>query len=416
MIVPRPGAQRRVNHGPWLAGLVGYALIIGVVVWLRAESTTDFRDFWNTARYFLQTGQLSRSLGVHNYLPFFPLFMLPFAQLPLRIAIELFTLISLAAFAAAVVLVELLRTGARPQRLDPPAALAVLLILPYVTSCAVLGSISLVLLLLVVAAAVLVVMRREVLAGLMLGLAILIKLVPAALLIWLVLLRRWRAVAATLAAALVLGLGLPLALLGAAETLRQHQSFYQTAVVEHSALRTLTADKPPKANFSNNAVPLVLRRLLSPLDARKAPGDAPVIVAITDAAPAVRVVVYGALMAMVLGVSLWRSWPAGRGAAVAPPGGWLTSLGIWCCVMLLASPLVWTHYLPLAYPALAAACDRAFARPGAGRAWARVAIVVWVLGIVGLAFPHARAAGAQIFSVLALWAAVCRVTNDTPSR
>jgi len=407
MIAPRPGRRRGAGWRAWLAALAVYALIVGVVVWLRAESTTDFRDFWNTARHFLQTGRLSRTLGVHNYLPFFPLFMLPFAHLPLRVAIELFTGISLAALAAAIVLVELLRRGRRPDGLEAPAALAVLLMLPYVTSCAVLGSVSLVLLLLVVASAVLLLMRRDVLAGLALALAILIKLLPAALLLWFVLLRRWRAVATTLAAAVVMGVGLPLALLGPAETLRQHQSFYQTALVRHSALRTLTAGKPPKANFSNNALPMVLRRLLSPLDARKAPNDPPIVVRVVDAAPTVRIAIYALLMAIVLGLSLWKSRPTDRAAGPPCSDDWLATLGLWCCVMLLASPLVWTHYLPLAYPALAAVCDRALSPRRPGRRPARAALAVWILGLVALGFPPARAAGAQIVSVLALWAALC---------
>ena len=404
----RPKAALR----PWLIAVLAYTLVIAVIVWLRAESTTDFRDFWNTARHFLQTGQLSRTLGVHNYLPFFPLFMLPFAQLPLRVAIELFTLISLAAFAAAVVLVETLRTGHWAGRLEAPAVVAVLLMLPYVTSCAVLGSVTLVLLLLVVASVALLTLRRDALAGVMLALAILIKLLPAALLVWLMLLRRWRAVATTLAVAAMLGLGLPLALLGPRETIRQHQRFYHTALVQHSSLKTLTTNKPPKANFSNNALPMVLRRLLSPLDARKGPEDPPVLVRIVDAPPAVRVAIYGILLAAVLGVSLWRTWPAGRGAGEVLPDDWLAALGIWCCVMLLASPLVWTHYLPLAYPALAAVCERALGPAGSRRAWARAGVVVWVLGIIGLAFPHARAAGAQIFSVLALWVALAAARDS----
>ena len=76
-----------------------YTAVILVVVANRAESSSDFRDFWENAVHFRQTGQIAADLGVHNYLPFFTIFMLPWSLLPLRAAIVLFTLLSLGLFA-----------------------------------------------------------------------------------------------------------------------------------------------------------------------------------------------------------------------------------------------------------------------------------------------------------------------------
>ena len=87
-----------------IAGIV-YTAILSVVVALRAETSTDFRDFWRTAEHFRQTRQISSELGVHNYLPFFVIFMAPWTYLPLKLAIVLFTVLSMGLLALAVVLV-----------------------------------------------------------------------------------------------------------------------------------------------------------------------------------------------------------------------------------------------------------------------------------------------------------------------
>ncbi len=419
----RPAGQRPADRrawGPVIAAGAVYAISIAVVVWLRAESTTDFRDFWRTGRHFLRTGQLTTELGVHNYLPFFPLFMLPFARLPLHAAIELFTLISLASLVAGAALADVLRAGVLPARPHRLVIVPLLLVLPYATSCLVLGSVSLLLLVLIVATGVLVTLRRDAAAGFSLALAIVIKLMPAALVAPLTLLQRWRTVIIALLWTVVLGAAMPLALLGPRQALRQHAGFYRTALLGHSAIRTLTAERPPKANFSNNALPMVLRRLLSPLDARKGRNDPPVRVNIAVLPPAARIATYVALLAWVIAASAVHTLRRGRGVVGpdAPPPGPLVleALAVWSCVMLLASPLVWTHYLPLAYPALVVLAQRATGA-GSRRAWAaRAALGVWVAGILALPFPHARAAGAQIFSVLALWLALVHQTGRAASR
>ncbi|MCK4342209.1 MAG: DUF2029 domain-containing protein [Phycisphaerae bacterium] len=435
------------------------AVAILVMVWFRAESSTDFRDFWKNAVHFRETGAIANDQGVHNYLPFFTVFMVPWGFLPLRVAAVIFVLLSLALFALTARLVEaLLNDGLRR---GPRRALLVTLglALPYVYACAVVGNLGLLLLFLVVTTWFLVERGREWEAGAALGLATLIKLVPGVLIIFFLLKRRWRVAGTAVAVLVVLGLGLPLAAVGYKQTVADHRGFYERAVRAHSAYQTITADRPRKAHYNNNAIPIVLRRLLSPVDgrarllpSRAREGEAPaepldgrarlplsrgvdggssdcgnrLAVNIADWPREAILGLYMALIAGFLGVSIVVTL---RGPRLWPPENLveLRSLrgqyGVWCCLMLLASPLVWTHYLPLAYWPLALLADRCVApassrwsisngKPKAERTdratgkpcWLSIsALLVWLAGAILLAWPTARAAGAQIAGVAWLW-------------
>jgi len=408
--------DKRVGRG-WLplvvAGVV-YTVILCLVVVLRAESTSDFRDFWETARHFRQTGEISTELGVHNYLPFFTLFMTPWSLLPLGVAIVLFTVLSLGLFALTVALVETLlngELGARPRK----ATLATIgLILAYVHSCGVLGQVGLLLLFLVVATWFLVERGKEWAAGVALGLAALIKLLPALLIVFFLFKRRWRVTGVAVGVFVVLGWGLPLVGIGYQETLAQHRRFYERAIKGHAARATIFAEKPQKAKYSNNAMPIVLRRLLSRVNGDPSDND-------PDRALFVNVVdlpreaiwwVYLVLMAMFVVATVGVSLRGGKPWPPADPGAGMAlraQFGMWCCLMLIASPLLWTHYLPLAYWPLALAADRAERVGREERQRCRLclaALLVWLVCVLLLAWPAARAAGAQLASVVVLWAVV----------
>ena len=150
---------------------VVFTIAIAVIAAVRAEpspeqGTSDFRDFWNTARAFRDTGEIRSDLGVHNYLPFFVIFMLPWTVLPLQAAVAVFTVLSLGTFVLTVVLTQLLlhgRVGSQPR---PATLVAMGLMLPYVVSCGVVGQVNLLVLFLVLAAWFLVERGREWEAGL----------------------------------------------------------------------------------------------------------------------------------------------------------------------------------------------------------------------------------------------------------
>lgn len=376
---------------------------------VRARSTSDFRDYWWTAREFRQTGQVTTDYGVHNYLPAFAILMLPWSFLPLPLAAALFALLSLALFAVSALLAEELLSDSPRSGPRPALGLAVVLALPYVHSCAVLGNIGLLLAFLIVSTWFLVERGREWEAGIALGLAAVLKLLPALLILFFLIKRRWRVAGAALGIAALLALGLPLATLGPAATRAQLADFQARAVRDHAAWRTITADKPPKGLYGNSALPMVLRRLLTPLNAGPDDADHRLFVNVADLPRPAVLATYAALIAAFGGVSLAaaaarpRRFPpetveAGRAVRA--------QYGAWCCLMLLASPLLWVHYLPLAYWPLAWASDhvlRAHRAHRPGRWLSTAVLALWIAAAVLLAWPTARAAGAQLVAIAALW-------------
>jgi alpha-1,2-mannosyltransferase len=395
---------------PLAAAGAAYAVVMCAVVVLRAWSTTDFRDFWQTAEHFRRTGQISFELGVHNYLPAFTILMTPWSLLPLEVALVVFTLLSLGLLAATVWMLERELVGGTAMRPSPATLAALGLLLPYVTSCSVLGALGLVLLFLIAATWHLAQRGRVGLAGVALGLAAVIKLLPAVLIAYFLLARRWRVAVAAAATAGLLGLAVPLLVLGAQPTLELHGQFFKEAVLAHSAWTTIHAERPRKAAFSNNSLPIVLRRLLSPVNGGKSE-TGELFVNLAHLPSSGIAAVYLALAALFL---IGSAAPlSGKVRAIRPPPAAAdhqrTVFAQWCCLMLLLSPLMWTHYLVLAYFPLLVLADRvvpARRRPGRPCGVSLAALGFWLFGALLLAWPAARAAGAQLGSVAALWSAL----------
>lgn len=392
-----------------VAGAV-YALVLCVIVVWRAHSTTDFRDFWQTAGHFRQTGQISFELGVHNYLPAFTILMTPWSLLPLEIAIVVFTLLSLGLLAATVWLLDRELPGGTAGCASPATLVALSLLLPYVTSCSVLGALGLALLFLVVASWRLAGRGRDGLAGVVLGLGAVIKLLPAVLMVYFLLARRWRVAGAAAAAVVALGLAVPLLVLGPRPAVEVHKEFFRDAVLGHSAWTTIHAEQPQKAAFSNNSLPIVLRRLLSPLNGGKdATGELRVNLAHLPAA--VITAIYAVLVGLFVAGSAAPLCAMGRSARDSPAcaARHRAIFAQWCCLMLLLAPLMWTHYLVLAYfplLVLAERMEQTWRMRGQPCGVSLAALGLWLLGAILLAWPAARAAGAQLGSVAVVWAAL----------
>ncbi|MEP0847376.1 MAG: DUF2029 domain-containing protein [Phycisphaerae bacterium] len=413
MSVPAPA------NGPWgrpwraLAwASAAYAVLVAGIAAERAPTTSDFRDYWENAVHFLQTGEISAELGVHNYLPAFTILMAPWGLLPLRAAAFLFVLLSIALFGGTVVLAERVLHPDAPARPQAATLLAIALLMPYVTSCAVLGQVGLAVGLLVMLGWRLAQRRRTYAAGAAIGLAALLKIVPAAVLAYFVLRGARRLVLAAAAVVIGLGLGLPLLVLGETETILQHRQFFERAVLGQSAVRTLLDEQPDKALYSNNSLPIVLRRLLSPVSGSKDADGAPRYVNVADVPRERILAAYAAIATGVLLATVAVTLPARRriGDAGSRDGGDADDgcFAVWLCAALLASPLLWTHYLVWMYWPLRWLAGIALDgnSPRVSRALVWLAMLAWLAGCIALAFPPARAAGAQLFSVFVVWLGV----------
>lgn len=376
---------------------------------VRAESTLDFRDYWFTARHLRETGALTTDFGVHNYLPFFTIFMLPWSYLPLVVAAPAFVVLILLLFFGATFLVEaMLNQTVSPQPRAVYVA-ALLLLLAYVTSAAVLGAVDLLVVALVLGTWILFEQRQEWTAGVLLGLAALIKIIPGLLVVFFLLQRRWRLAGATAITLFVGGVLLPWSVLGWEQTRAEYERFFDEAAMGHSARATLTEEKPQKAKYSNNALPIVLRRVLTETDADPREDQPGMFVNVVDLPRPVVFWVYVMLVTVVAATSVQvtlarpRAWPPTEPQEVSVLRG---QFGVWCCLLLFLTPLLWTRYLLYAaWPLLFVAhrTERAQHRWIIEHRTGLAVLLAWLLGAVLLASPAARAVGAQLWSVLALW-------------
>jgi hypothetical protein len=106
--------------------------------------------------------------------------------------------------------------------------------------------------------------ERPLRAGVWLGLAILLKLSPAVLLLWLLLKRDWRALMSTVGVVLLLGPGLDVLTVGWDRAVDWQWEWYKRLRWSGSAWTVLVAGS--QCEYSNHAVVAILRRLLHPTD------------------------------------------------------------------------------------------------------------------------------------------------------
>ena len=295
--------------------------------------------------------------------------------------------------------------------LFPPEGRATLvtigLMLPFIHSSVTVGAMNILLLFLVVASWMLVERGREWEAGLPLGLAVLIKLLPAVLIVFFLIKGRWRAASGAIILVVGFGVGLPLATTGPTRTQAYHEEFYRSALVDHSAHATITAEKPRKAKYNNQSLPIVLRRLLSPLDANAGEPEDRFFVNVAHLSGRNIWLVYLALMLIALAAGILPlvhgpSWPPQDADELARARA---QFGVWCCLMLIASPLVWTHYFVLALWPLAVVAHRAEAVQQELQRPCRLSLsllVIWLIADLLMAWPAARAAGVHLLGVIAL--------------
>jgi hypothetical protein len=202
----------------------------------------DFEVYWTAAVRARGGEALYRIEDGHyqfKYLPAFAVLAIPVGLLPLEIAKTLWFAGSVALLVAAIALsITLL-----PQRMKPPwmiAAIVVLAMGKFYGHELVLGQVNVLFTVVVLMALHSVTVAREPMAGLLFALAVVVK--PYAVLFapWLAARRRFRAIAAFLAALLAV-LALPVTLYGLDGTVALHLEWWRT-VAESTAPNLTNAD------------------------------------------------------------------------------------------------------------------------------------------------------------------------------
>jgi hypothetical protein len=377
----------RARRIAWVAGVafaLGFGLLFPVLRGMRDDN--DFGSFWAAGRHVWQEGRLDTYDGVERYLPVFQTLHVPLGLLPAAAAAAVWYLLSLAALWALPREIQRL-SGVAPREQWPAWAVLGILLLDNLA----LGQSAPVLLFLTTWGVARAQRGRALAGGLAIGLAGLFKVIPAATLGVPVLLRRASGALAGFALAVALGFGATVALVGventAAETrrwaieTREMQSSW--GLVEHGK----------SLRYKNQGLGVILARTLGDL------GDTPATGAVRLASWPWPVVwtLYGLAMAALLAVGARAALAARR---LPEERAWFRLYALSTLGMLLAAPLVWTHYYVWALPALVLL-------GGSRRAllWGGIAfnVVLFVPPLRALGFHAACAVALYTWIARSLW-------------
>ncbi len=400
-----PG-QTRWWKSFWLVAAVGQIAYAA----LRAGiGDSDLVGFHETALHLRQTGEVVSTFGWKYYLPGFAVLALPVLACPLWILAPAWAAVNVALLAWTAR--ECSRLAGGP---DDTAGFHLRWTLPlagvllYAADSIALGQFNL----LVLALCVLAYSRfgrhgRDLPAGVLTGLAAVIKLFPLFLAGYWLATGRWRAALATLVTLVLVAGTASVAALGPRDALAAHRAWLAEVRGESYASPGTQIDggrEPPSVIFrhranqwlrhNNQSLGAVIRRLMTdPGPEYREPG---VNFVTLDVAAAWRL--YLAAAGVVLAVLAAAAWRCRRSDADQ------RVYAAWLAGMIAFVPVYWTHYFVLALPGVTLLVREAWGAggPSMRRSAARVLWWAWLAGQPLLAVRHLRLAGLQCALLLAL--------------
>lgn len=385
----------------------------------------DFHHFYLDAAYVWEQGALNPDLKgpvpenlrqLPFYLPAVSVLLAPMAAGGPHLAAVVWTTLQLIAFGATILL--LLRWSRRESGdvaiVDPlPLVVACGLSLPVIYEATKFNQLSFFVLALVLGGVIAVERRQPWRAGLLLGLALVLKLLPGIFLLWLILKREWRALAATLVAGTALTVVPSLLLFGPRQTIEYHRQWIAYNLEGASAKGMVDEDQELADHLidrRNQSIPTVVSRLFWPGHKFRITHQPLQLSRET----CVRVA-YG--LAAVLGLTL--IWQTRRAGATLPRFAWRSEAAVYLLGMLIFSPLLRQYYLIWSLPALLllvqAACNWHGPR---SRPFGLAGLCIWLVGMLALMSWDARVLGAHLIMLIllaaVLLAAASRASDAGP--
>jgi hypothetical protein len=353
------------------------------------DDRNDFQSFWRAGRTILEEGRLNDEGGVSRYLPVFQTLHVPLALVPAGVAGGIWYALSIAALWGLPRQLE--RLSGVPARQQWPA-FAVLSVL--VIDNLKLGQSAPVLLWLTTWGVARARTGGALLGGCAIGVAALFKVIPAAVLGVPVILRRARGAVTGFALAVTLGFGATAAWVGPRATADATLRWAKEVRNEQSAWGLVETGR--SLRYNNQGLGVTLARTFGEVDEGRARGAVrlasfpwPWVWALYGIAVAALVVVgaRGALAA--------RRHDDGR--------TWLGLYALSALGMLIAAPIVWTHYFLWMLPALLVLRDRP-----------RVLLWGGIAFNAALALPPLRALGFHLACAIALYVWIARELWRSP--
>ena len=412
--------RERSPHARWLYfGLVLLLAVVAIVSFRRAVAGKyDFHHFYLDAAYVWKHAELNPDLESDNrstrrqlpfYLPVVALLLSPLTVGGVMPAAALWTIGHLVALAYALKVLS--GWGATTPSRGPPGvalALACAVALPAVFEVARFNQISFYILALVLGGLAALARDRPWRAGVLLGLATVLKLLPAAFAVWLALKRKWAALGAWGATVLVVALLPSLAVFGPRKTADYHRQWWLHNV-RGPAARGMTDPglREHFIDYRNQSIPAVLARLFWP-EHRYPVLFQPVALG----ARAARAVAWCVTAALVGGLL----WATRRRSPGDDEFGLRAEAATYALAMLVFAPLLRQYYLIWALPALVLLARIAI-EPVSGRQQrlGQIGLALWLAGMLAWLSPTARAYGAHLLMLILLAIVLLSAARSRPA-
>lgn len=410
----RRAVRRPEGVSPW--EVAGWVLLVGILIGaapvvvsrMVRDRGSDFLEFYQAGRYVLEHRARAPLTILAYYWPSLDVAWAGLAWLPLRAAAVTWYLAGCASWVGLLVTIRRRLLAGRPANQARQAALAAgLLVMPLALTHLCLGAFHILMLWLMIAGLAATADGRWRRGGLLLGLAIWIKLLPLVAAGYLVLKRQWRPALLAVTGAVAIDFGLSVAAFGPGAAWNEHRVWWQKQA-QGTTERLMSKPYAIAEHRSNNqSLAAVGRRVLTLLVIEESNGRWEMY-SLARLTPEQLKIVYAATMGLLgVGFLLLLRGPAQR----MTPQRFPAEIALVALATVWFSPIVWSYHLVSITPALALILVRERQAPLA--VWSLVA--VWLLALASLGSLDLRAYGVMYFASWVLGLAMLRLARIGPA-
>jgi hypothetical protein len=392
------------------AALTVLAMLFGLAIAVNRAAEgggTDFRRFYESGRYLLEHGARHPHPEAARYLPSADVPWMFLATMPMPAAVCLWYLLGCWSWFCLLDAIDryLLAGCNEPERRRILLGVG-LLVLPLALDGLCLANPHIFMVWLMVAGLGLVSRGRSAWGGLVLGLAIWVKLLPLAGAVYLMLKRKWVPALLAVGFAAALDVSLSVAAFGPRAAWDEHLKWWHNEGAGAARRQLNHSDSVDEDRLTNQSMPVILRRVLT--SAGSTPGSVRDQLILAHLSRRQLKAVYLATMGLFgLAILLVCRRP-GR---LLSDRQWGTEIALMLLATMWFSPVVWGYHPTAVTPALAIVLSHEPRRPGTVRAM----VCVWLLALVLMAFPLARACGVLMGASFLIAAVLVRLQRERPS-
>lgn len=375
-----------------IVAIVLLAVLPWAVYRAAGNYTCDIPEFVVNGRYVLEHGTRQPNTSLDRYLPSVDVACIVLGIVPLPLLAVIYYLMNVGTWLG---LLYVLQQGllAHIPALDRSRAVmaAGMLALPIAIDGFLIGAFHTLMLWLMITGLNAATRDQWRKGGVLLGVAVWLKLLPAVGVVYLLLRRKWRAAALSVCVAVTLDVALSLAAYGWHGAIDEHL-VWAFGGAAGSYDRLMQSETPvDEDRITNQSLPVVLRRLLTERSGFPQ-------LSIADLPPAALHVATGAmLLALAAGVFLFVD----RNGRPPAPAAVSAEIALVALCTIWFSPVVWSYHFTAALPALAVVMAQS-----QSELRKRAVAAAWVAGMALFAVPLARAAGNLLWPSLFIGAAV----------